>query len=300
MVTSSHRSRSAGSSSSSAATATSASSGSRSSTSQKRSTGSSSATSGRSSSSEAAAISASSRCSGPSSAAGSIETLLDLLQRALGEGGEEREPLDLDVEELAAHRPLLGGGIDVHDVAAQGELAALLHLVGALVSGRHELLGGLLEVEQPALLDPEPVRAKVGVGHLLRQRARARHHHGGAVSQRVQRGDAQADEMRRRREVRLVLHPSSRIEVHGPRREELLHVGGQVARRAVVARHDQRRAARARRRAARRAGTGRRLAETKARWGAVRDASARASTAGSSCAYVSSCLSSSPDVSRGP
>ncbi len=64
---------------------------------------------------------------------------LDLLQRALGERGEEREPLDLHVEQLAAHRALLGGGVDVHDVAAQGELAALLHLVDALVAARHEL-----------------------------------------------------------------------------------------------------------------------------------------------------------------
>ena len=61
-------------------------------------------------------------------------TPVDLLKRALGEGGEEREPLDLDVEQLAAHRPLLRGRVDVDDVPAQGELAAILHLVGVVVA----------------------------------------------------------------------------------------------------------------------------------------------------------------------
>ena len=51
------------------------------------------------------------------------------------------------------------------------ELAALLDLVDALVAAGHELVGGLLEVEQAALLDREAVRAQLGVGHLLGQRA---------------------------------------------------------------------------------------------------------------------------------
>ena len=166
---------------------------------------------------------------------------LGLLERALGEGGEPGEALDLDVEQLAAHRALLGGGVHVEDVAPDGELAAILDLVGALVAAGHEPRGHLVEVEQAALLDLEAVRAQLGVGHLLRQRGGARHHHGGlAAQQRVERRDAQAHEVRRRRQVRLVAHPARRVEAHPARGEVGPQVGGQVARRAVVARHHQR------------------------------------------------------------
>ena len=198
--------------------------------------------SGRSSSDSVAAISASSRCSGPSSAAGRDLDALRLLERALREGREVREPLDLDVEQLAAHGALLGGGVDVEDVAAQRELAAVLDLVDALVAARDEPLGHLLEVEQLALRDLEAVRAQRGVGHLLAERRDGRDHDARppASRKRVERRDPQADEVRRRREVRLVPHAARRVEPHGPRREECLQVGGEVARRAVVAGHDER------------------------------------------------------------
>ncbi len=163
-----------------------------------------------------------------------------LLQRALGEGGEVGEPLDLDVEQLAAHSPLLGRGVEVEDVAAHGELAALLDLVDALVAAGHELGGGLLEVEQLALLDGEAVRAQRGVGHLLRQRHRRGHHHGAlSLEQRVQRGDPQAHQVGRRGQVRLVLHPAGRVEAHLTGAEEGAQVRRQVAGRAVVAGHHQ-------------------------------------------------------------
>ena len=103
---------------------------------------------------------------------------LGLLERALGEGREPREPLHLHVEELAAHRALLRGRVDVEDVPARGELPAVLHLVHALVAARHELVGGLLEIEQAALLDLEAVRAELRVrapsrrGRPRRSRAR--------------------------------------------------------------------------------------------------------------------------------
>ena len=58
----------------------------------------------------------------------------------------------------------------------------------------------------------------------------------------VERGDAQADEVRRRREVRLVGHAAAGVEAHGPRREPRAQVGGEVARLAVVAGHHERRA----------------------------------------------------------
>ena len=103
---------------------------------------------------------------------------LRLLERALGEGGEPREPLHLDVEQLAADSALLGGRVHVEDVAADRELAALLDLLDALVAARHELARRLVEVEQAALLDLEAVRAQGRVGHLLGERDRRGHQHG--------------------------------------------------------------------------------------------------------------------------
>ena len=60
------------------------------------------------------------------------------------------------------------------------------------------------------------------------------------LEQRVERGDAEADEVRRRREVRLVGDAAARVEAHGPRREPVAQVGGEVARLAVVAGDDER------------------------------------------------------------
>ena len=171
--------------------------------------------------------------------------VLRLLQGALGEGREEREALDLHVEELAAHRALLGGRVDVEDVAADRELTALLHLVDPLVAACHEPVGGLVEVDQLALLEGEAVWAERRVGDLLAQGGGGGHHHGGAhlagrVEQRIERGDPEAHQVRRRRQVRLVLHPAGRVEAHEPRRQECLQVRREVAGGAVVARDHER------------------------------------------------------------
>ena len=68
---------------------------------------------------------------------------LGVAERALGEGREPAHRLDLVAEELDPHRPLLGRREDVEDAAAQGELAALLDLLDALVAGRDEVAGDL-------------------------------------------------------------------------------------------------------------------------------------------------------------
>ena len=81
-----------------------------------------------------------------------------------------REPaqrVDLDVEQVDADGALLGRRVDVEQPAADRELAALLDLVDALVAGGHEVVGGLVEVEQVALAQREAVRAQLGVGDLL-------------------------------------------------------------------------------------------------------------------------------------
>ena len=145
---------------------------------------------------------------------------IGLLERALREGGEPGQALDLDVEQLAADGALLGGRVDVEDVAADRELTAVLDLVDALVATRDELVGNLVEVEQLALVDLEAVRAQLGVGHLLGESRGGGDQDGRlpAVSQqRVERGDPQADEVRRRSQVGLVAHAARRVEANGPR-----------------------------------------------------------------------------------
>ena len=173
---------------------------------------------------------------------------LGLAQAALGEGREEADRLDLDVEEVDAHRAVLGGRVEVEDAAADGELPAVVDLVDALVAGGHQLLGDLVEVEQVADADGEGVRAQRRVGHLLAQRDRADDDDrrllalGSLGQQSVERGHAQADEVRRRREVRLVGDAAAGIEAHAARLEPRAQVGGEVAGLAVVARHHERRA----------------------------------------------------------
>ena len=120
----------------------------------------------------AAAISASSRCSGAELGGGGDLDAVCLLERALGEGGEPGQALDLDVEQLAAHGALLGGGVDVEDVAAHRELAALLDLVDALVAARDQL----------------PARPRRGrAGRPSRSRSRAGAGRGRAPSRRAPR-----------------------------------------------------------------------------------------------------------------
>ena len=65
--------------------------------------------------------------------------LLHLAERALGERREPAQRLDLDVEHVDPHSPLLGRREHVQQAAAQRELPALLDLVDALVAGAHEL-----------------------------------------------------------------------------------------------------------------------------------------------------------------
>ena len=93
--------------------------------------------------------------------------LLDVAERALGEGREPAQRFDLDVEHVDPHGALLGGGKHVQQAPAHGELATLLHLVDALVAGAHELRGALVEVEQLADAQREGMGTKLWIGHLL-------------------------------------------------------------------------------------------------------------------------------------
>ena len=62
-----------------------------------------------------------------------------------------------------------------------------------------------------------------------------------APQQSVERRHAQTHEVRRRRQVRLVGDPPRGVVAHPPRREPRAQVGGQIARRAIVAHDHQRR-----------------------------------------------------------
>ena len=119
-------------------------------------------------------------------------------------------------------------------------------LLLALVAARDEPLERLVEVELLADRDREAVRAQLRVGDPLHQRDGARHHDRrlarGRLEQRVERRDAQADEVRRGREVRLVAHAAGRVEAHRRRRPERAQVEREVAGHAVVGGDDQRRA----------------------------------------------------------
>ena len=174
---------------------------------------------------------------------------LRLAEAALGEGGEPAERFDLDVEEVDADGAVLGRRVDVEQAAADRELAAVLDLVDALVAGGDEVAADLVEVEELPDLQREGVRSELGVGDLLAERDRGddddrrlllRVVVARVFEQGIERGDAEADEVRRRREVRLVRDAAARVEADGPRREPVSEVGGEVTGLAVVAGHDER------------------------------------------------------------
>src|SRR4051812_5248828 len=181
--------------------------------------------------------------------------MVRVAEAALREGGEPAERLDLDVEEVDADRAVLRRRVDVEQAAADGELAAVLDLVDALVAGGDEVVGDLVEVEEVAGLEGEAVRPERGVGDLLAERdggddddgrlARAVGLRVGGLAreQRVERRDSEADEVRRRRAVRLVGNAAARVEAHRARGEPVAEVGGEVARLAVVAGDDDGRSA---------------------------------------------------------
>ena len=95
---------------------------------------------------------------------------LRLAERALGEGREPADRLDLVAEQLEPRGALLGRGEDVEDPAAERELAALGDLVGAFVSGLGEQLGDVAEVDLLAAVEDEAlgpqrsVRDRLGEG----------------------------------------------------------------------------------------------------------------------------------------
>ena len=174
---------------------------------------------------------------------------LGVTQRTLGEGGEPANRFDLVAEQLDAGGALLGRREDVQDVAPHRKLAAVLHLVHALVPGLHQELADNAEVHLLALYEGESGRAQRRVGHRLGQRDGTGHHHGrartieGIGGERVERRDPQTHEMRRWCEMGFIARAARRVEAHPPRRQIRGELSRQVARRDVVGRDNQCRSA---------------------------------------------------------
>ena len=171
---------------------------------------------------------------------------LRLAERALGEGGEPADRLDLVAEQLEPGGPVLGRAEDVEDAPADGELAAVLDLVGALVSGLDQELGDVVEVDLLALVEDEPGRPQRGVGDRLGERHRARDDDRRLVAvagpgERVERPDPQPDQVRRRRQVRLVAGPARRVVADPARGQVGAERAGEVAGADVVGGDHQRR-----------------------------------------------------------
>src|SRR5436190_209952 len=96
-------------------------------------------------------------------------------QRALREGRKPADRLDLVPEQLEARGAVLRRAVDVEDVAADRELAAVLDLVDALVAGLDQQLGDVAQVDLLALVEAEARRAQRGVRDRLGERDGGRH-----------------------------------------------------------------------------------------------------------------------------
>ena len=147
---------------------------------------------------------------------------LGITQGPLREGREPAQRLDLVTEEVDPHGPILGCREQVDEAAADGELPAVLHLVDPFVAGGGEVGRELVEIHQITDRQAKSVRAQRRIRDLLRQGDGADDHHGGVrvvrvrVDQGVQRGDAQADEVRRRGEMGFVGDAAGGVEPHRP------------------------------------------------------------------------------------
>ena len=167
---------------------------------------------------------------------------LGLAERALGEGREPAHRVDLVAEQLDPDGALLGRPEDVEDPAADRELAPLLDLLDSLVAGADQVLGDRAEVDLVPAGDDEAGGPKRGVGDGLGER------HGAgdddrvtALAERVEGIDPEADEVRRRGDVRGVAGPPRRVEPDPARRQVGGEVGGEVAGGAVVGADQERR-----------------------------------------------------------
>ena len=191
----------------------------------------------------------------PALGGGPDRRALDRVQRALREGREGADALDLVAEELDPQRLAAGGRVDVDDPAAERELAALLDAVDALVAGEREVLGERVDARLVADLEAQRLGPGRRRRHPLGERGR-RGDDEPAAGEHVERAVALADEVRRRREARLPADAAARQQADVLGAEEPAGGLGEVARVAVLGHEHGERRARAARGAPRRPAAG--------------------------------------------
>jgi hypothetical protein len=96
------------------------------------------------------------------------------MERALREGREGADALDLVAEELDAQRLASGRREDVDEPAAHGELAALVGTLDACVAGQRERFREAVDARLGADLQPDRLRPLALGRQPLRERGRGR------------------------------------------------------------------------------------------------------------------------------
>ena len=122
------------------------------------------------------------------------------MERALCEGRERPDALDLVREELHADRLASGRPEDVDDAAAHCELAALLDTIDPLVARQRKPLGQPLDAGLVADRDLDRAGTKLRRGQALREAQGGRAHETAPLED-LERPRPLSDQVRRRREA---------------------------------------------------------------------------------------------------
>ena len=165
---------------------------------------------------------------------------VDGVQRALGERREGADALDLVAEELDPQRLPARRRVDVGDPSPQREVAALLHLVHSLVSGKGELLCERVDTRLVAGRKTNRLGSRLGRRHRLGQR-RGGCAHEPAGGEHVQGAGTLADEVRGRLQSRAPVDASAGEERDLVVAQEPAGRLGSVARVGVLRREDDER-----------------------------------------------------------
>ncbi len=167
--------------------------------------------------------------------------LVDGVQRALGEGRERANLLDLVAEELDAQRLAAGAREHVDEPAADRDLPALLRAVGPRVARERELLDEGVEVDLVSDRDANRVRPLVRRRQPFRERS-GRRAHEAPLGEHRERPGALADQVRGRVEARADRDAAARQQRHPGGIDVPAHGLGGVARVLVLGQDAEQRA----------------------------------------------------------
>ncbi len=153
---------------------------------------------------------------------------VDRMQRPLGERRERPHLLDLVAVELDSERLPAGGREDIDDAAADGELAALLGAVDALVAGERQRLCEPVEARLVSDLEANGLRPP-GCGRDALGERRCRRANEAAAREHVEGTGSLADEVRGRLEAGAPPDAAPRQQRHVVRPDEPAGRLGRVA-----------------------------------------------------------------------